>query len=148
MSGNLSSTLGYKASPDLIRGSPSAQAVATGQANIQATTARNAATGGRRHRKYRTNKYRGANRYRGANKYRGGAGTIPISPLSSTTNSYPTQYPASVTQRNLVSAQVANNVNGQGDGLNGGSKKYKRNKFSKKSFFNKLIGSIMKKINK
>jgi hypothetical protein len=138
MSGNLSSTLGYKASPDLIRGSPSAQAVATGQANIQATTARNAATGGRRHRKYRTNRYR-------ANKYRGGASTIPISPLSSTTNSYPTQYPASTTQQNLVSAQVANNVNGQGDGLNGGSKKYKRNKFSKKRFFNKLIGSIMKK---
>jgi len=136
MSGNLSSTLGYKASPDLIRGSPSAQAVATGQANIQATTARNAATGGRRHR---------TNRYRGANRYRGGAGTIPITPLSSTTNSYPTQYPASVTQRNLVSTQVANNVNGQGDGLNGGSKKYKRSKFSKKSFFNKLIKCIMKK---
>ena len=134
MSGNLS-TLGYNASPDLARGSPSEQAVATGQANIQAQVARNAATGGRRHRKYR--KYK-------TNKYRGG-GTISITPLVSTTNSYPTQYPPSATQHNLVSAQVANNVNGQGDGLNGGFKKYKRTKFSKKNFFNKLIGFMKKR---
>ena len=116
-----SNALSYTASPALIRGSPSANAVAAGQQNIIATSARNnpPSSGGRKRRR------------RKSKKYTGGNGVIHVAPVPSTTPTYPTNTPASLTQQNLVTTQVANSVNGQGDNLHGGSQKNKSLKKSK-----------------
>jgi len=116
---------GYSASPDLLSGSPHIQAVATNQANTQATIQRNSAGG------YKSKKRR--------RRYRGGAASYAEINSIPKTTSYPTEFSPEITQRQLATASIANNVNSIGDnGLSktGGSKKRK--------IFSKLFGFKIK----
>jgi len=119
----------YTASPELLRGSPHANAVAAGQTSIAQASARNnpPSSGGRKYKR----------RSRKSKKYTGGSGVIQVAPVPNTTATYPTTTPAGLTQQKLVTTQVANNVNGQGDNLQGGFKKNKSfkktNKYLKKN---------------
>ena len=151
-------SLSYTASPALIRGSPHANAVAAGQTSIAQASARNnpPSSGGRKYNRHRISKrhHRNFKRYQNSKKYKyiGGNGVIHVAPVPSTTPTYPTNTPASLTQQNLVTTQVANNVNGQGDNLHGGLKKKKSlkktNKYLKKnkSFKKTNILKIFSKI--
>ena len=121
-------SLSYSPSPDVLRGSPHANAVAAGQTSIAQASARNnpPSSGGRKYKR-RSRK----------SKYTGGSGVIQVAPVPNTTATYPTTTPAGLTQQKLVTTQVANNVNGQGDNLQGGLKKNKSfkktNKYLKKN---------------
>ena len=138
--------LSYTVSPNLTRGSPHANALAAGQTSIAQASARNnpPSSGGRKNKRRR----------RKSKKYTGGNGVIQVAPVPSTTPSYPTTTPAGLTQQKLVTTQVANNVNGQGDNLQGGFKKnksfkktnkyLKKNKSFKKTNFLKILFSKIK----
>jgi hypothetical protein len=149
----------YRASPELLRGSPHANAVAAGQTSIAQASARNnpPSSGGRKYNRHRISKrHRKFKRYQNSKKYKyiGGNGVIQVAPVPATTPSYPTTTPASLTQQNLVTTQVANNVNGQGDNLHGGFKKnksfkktnkyFKKNKSFKKTNILKILFSKIK----
>ena len=148
-------SLSYSPHPDVLRGSPHANAVAAGQTSIAQASARNnpPSSGGRKYNRYRISK-RHHRRYQKSKKYKyiGGSGVIQVAPVPATTPSYPTTTPASQTQQNLVTTQVANNVNGQGDNLHGGLKKnksfkkinkyFKKNKSFKKTNFLKIFSKI------
>jgi len=110
---------GYEVSPKLLNGSPHDQAVANGNASIEAATQRNAA-GGSRKRKRKTKKH----------FYRGGAGVLEVSTVDNPTKNFPTLYSPDNTQHKLLSAVVANDVNSQGDKglLKGGKRKRKTKK--------------------
>jgi hypothetical protein len=136
----------YSPSPDVLRGSPHANAVAAGQTSIAQASARNnpPSSGGRKYKR----------RSRKSKKYTGGSGVIQVAPVPNTTATYPTTTPAGLTQQKLVTTQVANNVNGQGDNLQGGFKKnksfkktnkyLKKNKSFKKTNFLKILFSKIK----
>jgi len=137
-------SLSYSPSPDVLRGSPHANAVAAGQTSIAQASARNnpPSSGGRKYKR----------RSRKSKKYTGGV--IQVAPVPNTTATYPTTTPAGLTQQKLVTTQVANNVNGQGDNLQGGFKKnksfkktnkyLKKNKSFKKTNFLKILFSKIK----
>ena len=132
------STSGYSMAP-MKDGSPHAQALANGNASIQAASIRNAA-GGRKKRK---------------RKYRGGEAGLQTATAVDNPSNYPTLYSPVTTQQKLLTASVANNVNSQGDLPKGGSKRSKKSKKSKRSkkskkskksnFFNNLFSFTMKK---
>ena len=63
---------GYSPSPNLLNGSPHDQAVANGNASIEAAAQRNSA-GGKRKRKRKTKKY----------GYKGGAGVLEVNTIGS-----------------------------------------------------------------
>jgi hypothetical protein len=143
----------YSPSPDVLRGSPHANAVAAGQTSIAQASARNnpPSSSGRKYKR-RSRKYK--RRSRKSKKYTGGSGVIQVAPVPNTTATYPTTTPAGLTQQKLVTTQVANNVNGQGDNLQGGFKKnksfkktnkhLKKNKSFKKTNFLKILFSKIK----
>jgi hypothetical protein len=110
---------GYSPSPNLLNGSPHDQAVANGNASIEAAAQRNSA-GGKRKRKRKTKKY----------GYKGGAGVLEVNTIDNPTKNFPTLYSPEITQNKLLSAVVANDVNSQGDKSlsKGGRKKTKTKK--------------------
>jgi len=112
-------------------GSPHAQAVANGNANIKAASIRNSAGGSKRRiSKKRSRKYRG-----------GAAGIVEESRVH--TSNYPTNYSPVNTQQKLLTTSVANDVASKGDVTKGGSKKSKRCK--KRNFFSNLFRFTMNK---
>ena len=148
-------SLSYSPSPDVLRGSPHANAVAAGQTSIaQASARNNPPSSGGRNNPPSSGGRKNKRRRRKSKKYTGGNGVIQVAPVPSTTPSYPTTTPAGLTQQKLVTTQVANNVNGQGDNLQGGFKKnksfkktnkyLKKNKSFKKTNFLKILFSKIK----
>jgi hypothetical protein len=124
-------TQGYSASPDIKSGSPAVQAVATNHANTLATVQRNSAGGYRSKRSgYKSKRRR---RYRG-----GAAGYTEINTVPKT-STFPTQFSPDVTQRQLATASIANDVNSQGD-----NKLLKVGGSKRRNFFRKLFGFTMK----